>query len=337
MEPRTNPLGPIETDSPMRRSPREFRAESFELEGRLLLTTVQASHHVRSQEVRFLSTTQVTPPAGSPNNPPPVQVVGQQDGQAVVTLSRFGSIGPGRMQVRVTTDPSSPAVGVNVGAVDQTVTFANHKKNATVTVPLLSGASNPGEVDVNLIITPVSPNVAIEAPLELRILASDATLPPKILSTWGKSQSIVLTFNKPMNPVGASNVNNYVVQTKKAVLATNKFLVPIDILTLPLLPLGGATSISTSSSQSTQTVPLRAANYDPATNSVTLVLKRRLTYSVGTEIVVSQGHLATTSVGPGPQSNLGQGLTDLEGNPIEVDSQPGRSLADVHRGFQPTT
>ncbi len=241
------------------------------------------------------------------------------------------------MQVRVTTDPSSPAVGVNVGAVDSTVTFANHKKNATVTVPLLSGASNPGEVDVNLIITPVSPNVAIEAPLELRILASDATIPPKIISTWGKSQSIVLTFNKPMNAVGASNVNNYAVRATTQTSKVNKFLVPIDIITLPLLPFNGATRISTSSSRSTQTVPVRAANYDPTTNSVTLVLKRRLTYSVSTEIVVSQGQLATTSVGPGPQSDLGQGLTDLEGNPIEVDSHPGRFQIDVIRGFQPTT
>ena len=62
----------------------------------------------------------------------------------------------GRLKVQVTTDPASPAVGVNVGAVDQTVTFANGQMSTAVTVPILSGAPNPGEVDVNLTISPVA-------------------------------------------------------------------------------------------------------------------------------------------------------------------------------------
>ena len=94
-----------------------------------------------------------------PGSPPPAQVVGQQDGEATVWLTR--SDNRGRVQVQVKTDPSSPAVGVNVGAVDQTVTFANGQSGAAVTIPILSGAPNPGEVDVNLTITPIdrSPNV----------------------------------------------------------------------------------------------------------------------------------------------------------------------------------
>jgi hypothetical protein len=136
-------------------------------------------------------------------------VVGQQDGVATVTLERTGSIS-GRVQVQVTTDPSSPAVGVNVGAVHQTVPFANGRLEALATVPILSGAPNPGEVDVNLDITPLNdlPRISTSGPLELRILASDATLPPKIVSTQGTPQGIVLTFNKPMNPVAASDVQN---------------------------------------------------------------------------------------------------------------------------------
>jgi hypothetical protein len=100
-------------------------------------------------------------------------------------------------------------VGVNVGAVDQTVTFANGQLDAAVTVPILSGAPNPGEVDVNLTISSVdgSRPIVTTAPLELRILASDATVPPHIVSTQGKANGIVLTFSKPMNPVEASNVN----------------------------------------------------------------------------------------------------------------------------------
>ena len=55
---------------------------------------------------------------------------------------------PTRLQVEVKTDPS-PAVGVNVGAVDQTVTFARGQSQAAVRVPILAGASEPREVDVS--------------------------------------------------------------------------------------------------------------------------------------------------------------------------------------------
>ena len=65
-----------------------------------------------------------------------------------MTLSRSDTVGS--LQVEVTTDPSSPYVGVNVGAVDQTVTFADGQSQATLTVPILAGAPNPGEVDVYL-------------------------------------------------------------------------------------------------------------------------------------------------------------------------------------------
>ena len=37
-----------------------------------------------------------------------------------------------------------------MAAVDQTVTFANGQSQVAVTVPILAGAPNPGEVDVNL-------------------------------------------------------------------------------------------------------------------------------------------------------------------------------------------
>ncbi len=54
------------------------------------------------------------------------QEVSQQSSVATVILSRNTLTPDGRaprLQVRVTTDPSSPYVGVNVGAANQTVTF----------------------------------------------------------------------------------------------------------------------------------------------------------------------------------------------------------------------
>jgi hypothetical protein len=254
-------------------------------------------------------------------------VVGQQDRVATVILARNENIG--RLQVQVSTDPSSPAVGVNVGAVDQTVTFANGQATAAVTVPILSGAPNPGEVDVNLTISSVdgSRQIVTTGPLELRIMASDTTVPPGIVSTEGKPHGIVLTFSKPMNPVEASNVNNYAVRWQ-----TTHF--KYDSLGLFAVFVPGAWSNGTTSSSGS--VRLKSAQYDPATNSVTLIPKRNLTYSGATGITVTQGHPAKTPGQPGQQSNLGPGLTDLEGNPMNGDTTPGQFQNFVRRGIQAT-
>jgi len=167
-------------------------------------------------------------------------VVTQQAGEATVTLSRSDTAGS--LQVQVTTDPSSPFVGVNVGAVDQTVTFANGQGQATVTVPIFSGAPNPGEVDVSLNVTPVDHSPIVVGandsldwvPLDLKILSSDPTLPPKVVSEQESPQGFVLTFSKPMNPVGASNVNNYAVRLVTSNLAASSVG---SLGTVPLFPL----------------------------------------------------------------------------------------------------
>ena len=219
-----------------------------------------------------------------------------------------------------------------MGAVDQTVTFANGQSQAAVTVPILSGAPNPGEVDVNLTMTSIdgSPKVITSGPLELRILASDATIPPQIVSVQGKPHGIVLTFSKPMNPVEASNVNNYAVSWTST---HDKF---DDLGPFALIFARRRGTLVPSSSGS---VRLKSARYDPATNSVTLIPKRNLTYSVRTGITVTQGHPTKNSGRPGHQSNLGQGLTDLEGNPINDEDSRGvpglrrpRNSADVTTG-----
>jgi hypothetical protein len=340
----------------MHRRSREFKAESFDLEGRVLLASANARAAIRGTEyVEFrgtpipLSTTpaqtttthatpiQTTPIQATPSQEAPIQTtpiqttptqaVGQEDRVATVVLTRNGN--EGWLQVQVTTDPSSPAVGVNVGPVDQTVTFANGQMDAAVTVPILSGAPNPGEVDVNLTISPVagSHQIMTSGPLELRILSSDATVPPQIVSTQGKPHGIVLTFSKPMNPVEASNVNNYAVRW-----STTHF--KFDDLGLFAVFWGPAWSDGATSSSGS--VRLKSAQYDPATNSVTLILpKRELTYSSGTGITVSQGHPARTSGQPGNQSNLGQGLTDLEGNPINGGTTPGKFSVYVSKGLNP--
>jgi hypothetical protein len=349
----------------MSRPRRGFPAGSFELEGRVLLAIVPAAlpSHALPQIHPVVATEGATIPATT--NPLPSravlhihpvvgfegtsvpstttmttkgttklsQVVTQQDGEATVSLSGYVQPGSGTLQVVVATDPSSPAVGVNVGAVDQTLTFGNGGSKADVSVPILAGAPNPGEVDVNLTITPIDPPPDLKTfgPLELRILASPALIPPTIASTQGTPRGIVLTFSKPMDPTAASNVNNYSVRATSTSSKTNPFLVPIDLATIPL---HFDSSIATKSSNSTQTVPLRAAEYDPATNSVTLIPSRKLAYAAS--ITVSQGHPTKASGRLGAQSNPGPGLTDLEGNPINGETTPGKFQVSVLRRPQTT-
>ncbi len=229
------------------------------------------------------------------------------------------------MQAEVKTDPSSPAVGVNVGAVDQTVTFTFDHPQAIVSVPILAGAPNPGEVDVTLTATPVNPPtpVTVMGPLVLRILASGPSIPPTITAEQGTPQGIVLTFSKPMDPARASNVNNYAVRSSYATSSV----------------FGGSLGFYLFGYQNhifRHSVPLRAAVYDPATNSVTLIPRRRLPYY--TQITVTQGSGSKQSSRPGHPSDAPLGLTDVAGNPINGGSTPGKFSVVVTTGNpQPVT
>jgi len=126
----------------MSRLLRAFHPEALGLEWRQLLAA-RPHIYVPPPAVGFTSTA-----------PDGTDQVSQQSDAATVTLWRANS--PGTFQVRVATTPS-PAVGVNVAAVDQTVTFAKGENNATVTVPIITGAPNPGEVDVELTLNPAQP------------------------------------------------------------------------------------------------------------------------------------------------------------------------------------
>ncbi len=134
----------------------------------------------------------------------------------------------------------------------------------------------------------------------------------------------MLTFSKPMDPAGASNVNNYAVHSKRT---TGGYLGPDGV--------GWLLGIPAHYSTSRDSVPLRAAVYDPATNSVTLIPKRRLTYAG--QITVTQGAGSKKSSRPGHPSDAPLGLTDVEGNPINGDSTPGKFSVGVGTGNpQPT-
>ena len=256
----------------MDRPLRAFHPLALPLEGRILLARVHVpifqpapeSSVAFSGSVWFL---------GAPSSAATIQQFVAQGGEATVQLRRTTL--DGQLQVQVATDPSSPAVGVNLPAVNQTVTFAagqNYNEDQTqtsLTIPTTAGAPNPGEVDVDLTITPIDPPLGLTVqggPLELRIIAPDAATPPRIIGVAGTPDGIELFFSKPMNPVQASNVHNYTVRETRTTFSGTEDL-------LDSTPLLGFLGGGVSTSKSAKSVPLRSANYDPANFTVTLIPK----------------------------------------------------------------
>lgn len=288
---------------------------------------------VSELEGRALQATLAPPPA----DPPPThvgfgvspwmpqvltQVVSQQSTAATVILSR--STSPEEfplLHVQVTTDPTSPYVGVNVGAVDQTVTFAPGQLFAALTVPIIPGAPNPGEVDVHLTMTPIDPPPDLDIPvpgLTLKVLGPDRSVSPTIVATNGTPQGIELVFNTSMDPARASNVKNYVVMSS--------WLEP-DTSSLPSFGIGSM------GKRVSRSVPLKSAVYDAATNTVTLIPRRRLNYpgpyGQGFHfLTVTQGRRAHAARGPNAGMGATRGLVDLAGLPIHQSSTPPRPLGE---------
>ncbi len=166
--------------------------------------------------------------------------------------------------------------------------------------------------------------VAANGLLEPTSPTAYATLPLTTVSAQTAPHAIVLTFSKPVNPAAASNVKNYAVHWT----TEHGKYDSLGVFSL-LMPWGSASSTSGS-------VRLKSAQYDPATQSVTLRLAGKSTYSGSTVLTVTQGHPAKSSGRPGHQSNLGQGLTDLAGNPINGDTTPGKFKIAVRTQIQPT-
>ena len=146
--------------------------------------------------------------------------------------------------------------------------------------------------------------------MELMIVASDPTLPPKVVFAAPTAQGILLGFNKPMNPAGASDVNNYTVKYTHVVSPS----APSNLL--------DALFSNDKNSTYVKLVRLQSAQYDPTTQSVTLIPKQPIPSGIGTKL--TQVHTARTSVRRGHRSNFAGSLTDLQGNPINASTTPGK-------------
>ncbi len=290
----------------MPRTNRQFTPQSFDLEGRQLLTAGPSSSPIDGPPVQFVNPT-------SSKELFPVQIATQNAGSATVWLSRQNTVGS--IQVQVTNDPNSLGVGANVGVVNQTVTFADGQSLASVNVPIIPGAQNPGEVDVMLQIKPVTPPPAnpymmYALPLNLRVVASDPTAAPKVVSEFLTDQGFVATFNKPMDPAGASNVSNYTVN-----------LVNIDHHTVGGMIgwLVGARSTSVSANS----LRIKSAQYDSATQSVIVTFKHSH-YGGSWLTSFDEVHPKKAAIHPRHKRDTGPGVTDTQGNSVNAATTTGK-------------
>ena len=116
-----------------------------------------------------------------------------------------------------------------------------------------------------------------------------------------------------MNPASVANVQNYAVRASSAhTVSIGSYLANLS---------GHIEGTASATEFFPKSVPLRAAVYDPATNSVTLIPKRRLNADL---ITVTQGSGSKKSSRRGHPTDAPLGLTDVEGNPINGDSTPGK-------------
>jgi hypothetical protein len=300
---------------------RRVRPQVEDLEGRKLLSGGGAARLQNSQNTQYISI--LTPgtyvsqqvsgfdvtihraPSNGPHNPADVPVT-------VRFTATLASMLPGGAPVAL---PAS--AGGTFTPVDETLPFPAGVTDETVHNPVNSGAPNPGMVPIALSISPVTPGISLDSTVEdpstvVYLVTGPSALPPTPvgmtnahLIVHGKTASgISITFSGPMSTASVEDVRNYSVSKQGSMQNGWDFFYMQPV-----------------SNRRFTSIPLKAAQYDPATNTVTLIPRKSLRASAVYEI-----HNAS----PRTQRNT---LTDLQGDPVLGGySSPGiggRALAGL--------
>lgn len=182
--------------------------------------------------------------------------------------------------------------------VHELLTFQTGQMTKTITVPIVSGAANPGQLTVALTATAQTAN-AISTTTKITLDSRDHVVPPQMLK-WkmlvekGKGRGIALTFNQPLDAATATNRKNYYLWSSTKETKVRDWI--------------GAL-LTNGDHNPFKPVPVRikAVEYDPATYTVTLRPKAVLI--PGGQYDVTSGLKATKTGKPKPG-----GLTDAYGN-----------------------
>jgi len=268
----------------------------------------------------------------------PGDYISQRSSSLDVTLVRTTGAGRGHAGGSLTVDfsaqPGTLAGGLETNTstiaqeftpVSLSVTFPPGVTTATVVVPINPGAPNPGLVPIVLSVMPQARKGAISK-TTVYLASGPAAVPPSILSahlvTRARSAAaIALTFSKPMSPATVENIHNYTIT-----------FTPLQNFTVS--DLNGVGLVRTITNQR-QTVALRAASYDPSTDTVTLIPKEKLR-TAGSYQIKSPASLGSRR----HSAHHAQPLTDLDGNSISLGTSSviGAFSITISRGhpyFEP--
>ena len=204
-------------------------------------------------------------------------------------------------------------VGQQFTPVNESVTFPAGVTTETVVVPISAGASNPGLVPVQLSVT--TPSRLVRGSEETIYLATSLdAVPPSIVAVQRVKGGIAVTFSKPMDSKTVTNIHNYAIKFSP----TQKF---------SLTSLTGVGLIQ-SLDNTPQSIGLRRASYDAATNTVTLVPNEQLG-SEGSYTISNPSSL----LAKGNRPKKAHALTDLQGNPLdEGASRAGAFSITISKG-----
>lgn len=243
--------------------------------------------------------------------------VNDNAGVALITLVRSdgakGTANQTTEQAQLSVGGGNATPGVDYEPVNMTVTFGPGQTTQTVGIPILP-KSGTGTKIVHMTIDPSSTTPQGSAAYLSILHGPDRTAPhvqgTNLLTKRGLVTGFQITFNEPMDPTQAQNVNNYLVSNPRTTRHTK----------------GGG--ITTSSS-----IPLQSATYDATTNTVTLVPAGRVRKAPyfeleSTQLAQAMNALNGSTTPDVTKLSLMSPITDTSGNAIDsnLDGIPDGQL-----------
>jgi hypothetical protein len=209
-----------------------------------------------------------------------------------------------------------PRTSSVIAPLNTLVVFASGETSQTVALPIFVQAPLPSLVPVQITVSPSS-HPQTEAKTMVDLASAQQLVPPSITAVsivrqGSVGKGISVTFSQPMDPASVENVHNYSVKS----VPLNK----ISLFATPNPSIVQPSSYLTTSSP--QGIPLRAARYNPATDTVLLVPKSPLTVAKS-YIVKSPTSLGSLRNGP----KIAQPLTDANGNVLNPLNFPEGSFS----------
>jgi hypothetical protein len=257
----------------------------------------------------------------------PSTYVSQQSAAIYVTLVRTGSsatLSNQSLTVDFSAQLGTVAGGDQVESataadsftpVNEPVTFASGQTTTTIAVPVNAAAAGTGLTPVQIAVaSPSHPRQQSSATVYLT--SGPDAVPPVITSVHLVPNGLSITFSKPMAPATVENLHNYKVVFHPSQAADT-------------LAYNAAVGTYTDFVTPPHRVMFRGAKYDPATDTVVLLMRQtpgtQGSYRISSPPSLGTRRAAADKVAP---------LSDTEGNPLAASGShvPGYFAFTIYRG-----